>query len=222
MRNAVRVVNGRPRGAVKYLWRALADKYLPTSTCVQVLALALVLAQVRVQVLARAQVLADKYLPTITCRQLLVLTQVLAHVRVQVLVRSYAAARDSREVALAALASLSWLREVDFPSLIPRLPILRARARTAERSTSCEREATRSRQVLVARTCRQILADKYLWASTCVRGSTCTGTCTSTCRQLLADNYLPTCTCRQLLKLTQVIVGKYLYKNLCAQMPPRD
>jgi hypothetical protein len=113
-RSAVRVVNERTRGVAKSLWQVLADKYLPTSNCGQVPALAQVLAHVLVQVFARAQVLADKhlcsrkylhtylhkylrerkYLPTRVCGQVLVLAQVLAQVLPQVLVRPDAAARS--------------------------------------------------------------------------------------------------------------------------------
>jgi hypothetical protein len=126
-------------------------------------------------------VLADKH-----CGQGLVLTQRHAHVfgRPDAAARSLSASRD---LALAVMASLSWLLEVDVASVVPRLPILRARARNADGSTSGEREATRRRQVLVARTCRQVLADNYLCATTCARATTCTSTYTSTCRQVLAD-----------------------------------
>jgi hypothetical protein len=81
------------------------------------------------------------YLPTTICRQVRVLTQVLAQVHVQVIMRPDAAAkslRASRDLALAALASISWLREVDFASVLPKLPILRVEARNADRSTSGE------------------------------------------------------------------------------------
>jgi hypothetical protein len=47
-----------------------------------------VLAQVLVQVLARAQVLAHKYLSASSCRQIVTLAQVLVQVRVQVLARA--------------------------------------------------------------------------------------------------------------------------------------
>jgi hypothetical protein len=122
MRSAVRVVNERTRGVAKSLWQVLADRYLPTSNCGQVPALAQVLAHVLVQVFARAHVLADKhlcsrkylhtylhtylrehkYLPTRVCGQVLVLAQVLAQVLPQVLVRPDAAAR------LGALWSAVW------------------------------------------------------------------------------------------------------------------
>jgi hypothetical protein len=114
MRSAVRVVNERTRGVAKSLWQVLADRYLPTSNCGQVPALAQVLAHVLVQVFARALVLADKhlcsrkylhtylhkylrehkYLPTRVCGQVLVLAQVLAQLLPQVLVRPDAAARS--------------------------------------------------------------------------------------------------------------------------------
>ncbi len=56
------MVNERTRGVAKSLWQVLADRYLPTSNCGQVPALAQVLAHVLVQVFARALVLADKHL----------------------------------------------------------------------------------------------------------------------------------------------------------------
>ena len=77
-------LRGRP---YQVLLASTFGKYLPTSTCGQVLVLAQVLAQVLVQVLVRAQVLADKYLPTSTCGQVLVLAQVLSQVLVQVFLR---------------------------------------------------------------------------------------------------------------------------------------
>jgi hypothetical protein len=67
MRSAVRVVNERTRGVAKSLWQVLADRYLPTSNCGQVPALAQVLAHVLAHVLARAQVLADTCLRASTC-----------------------------------------------------------------------------------------------------------------------------------------------------------
>jgi hypothetical protein len=85
IRNAVRVVNERPRGVGKYLRQVFADKYLPTRTC------------------------------RISCA----------------------------------------------------------------RASTCTRTCTSTCASVTI--CRQLLADKYLWASTCARASTCTSTCASTC-----------------------------------------
>jgi hypothetical protein len=95
--------------------------------------------------------------------QLLALTQILSQVPVQVLVRQDAAARSLRACrgfALEALASLSWLRELDFASVVHRLPILRARGRNAERSTSGKREPRGVAKYLPTNTCRQIRVGK--------------------------------------------------------------
>jgi hypothetical protein len=139
MRSAVRVVNERPRGVGKSLWQVLAYKYLPTSNCGQVPVLAQVLARVLVQVIARAPVIADKNMRASscgrasacasrststcasagTCRRAFVGKDLCSHTFFYKFLCAQMPPRVN--LALAALASLSWLRDVDFASVVLKI-----------------------------------------------------------------------------------------------------
>jgi hypothetical protein len=179
---------------------------LPTSTCRRVLALAQILVQVRVQVLARAQVLAHNYLSASTCRQALATRtwRLLVSCRSPLVLRSAFGTLAHKIGGLRTTRAKPTSRSQDREAKAARarsreaLSYLAAASGRASTSTCASTCASTG-------TCPQVIVGKSWSASTCTRAHTCTSTCASTCAstsncpQVFVGNYSSAKTCHKYL-----------------------